>query len=205
MCNLYRMEKAPDAIARLVREMGRQLSFPEGVPNAQPRELRITDRAPILRVAEKAQTIVMVERRWSWPAPGGGRPVFNMRVESRQFPLSSRCVAIADAFYEFTAPAESGGKRKDRWEFTWPEHDWFGIAAVTRKDREVGEAFSLLTCPPGPDIVPYHSRQIVLLSPADALRWLEDEAAGDLLAPLPTGSLAVSPEESFDAVPPRLL
>ena len=29
----------------------------------------------------------------------------------------------------------------------------------------IGEAFTLLTVPPGPDIEPYHNRQIALLSP----------------------------------------
>lgn len=204
MCNLYRMEKAPDAIAKLVRELGRQLSFPEGVPNAEPRQFHITDRAPILRAGGEPGTVAMVERRWSWPAPGGGRPVFNMRAEGRRFALASRCIAIADSFYEFTAPSDGTSKRKDRWEFTWPGHEWFGIAAVTREDRAVGEAFSLLTCPPGPDISPYHSRQIVLLTPADALQWLEDEATDDLLTPLPDGTLEVRADH--DAIePPRLL
>lgn len=206
MCNLYRMEKAPDAIAKLVRELGRQLSFPEGVPNAEPRQVRITDRAPILRAGGEQGAIAMIERRWSWPAQGGGRPVFNMRAEGRHFPLADRCVAIADGFYEFTATSQGASRRKDRWEFTWPAHDWFGIAAVARDDRTVGEAFSLLTCPPGPDIAPFHSRQIVLLSPGDALRWLEGDEGCDLLTPLPAGALAVAPARpAEDAELPFLL
>ena len=52
MCNLYRMEKAPDAILGLARELGHEVGFPEGVPNFEPRDLRITERAPILRTAE---------------------------------------------------------------------------------------------------------------------------------------------------------
>ena len=31
----------------------------------------------------------------------------------------------------------------------------------------------MLTCPPGPDIAPYHDRQVVVLGPADWARWLD--------------------------------
>ena len=82
MCNLYRMEKAPDAIAGLARELGLQFRFPEGVPNFQPRDVRITERAAILRAAGD-EDIDLVERRWSWPGPRGA-PVFNFRGEGRR-------------------------------------------------------------------------------------------------------------------------
>ncbi len=196
MCNLYRMEKAPDAIAGLVRELGRQLDFPEGVPNFQPREVRITDRAPILRTGSAGGSVALVERRWSWPGPGG-RPVFNFRGEGRRFATPDRCVAITDGFYEFTAVPDS--KRKRRWLFTWPGHEWFGIAGLLRDEPSVGEAFTLLTSPPGPDIAPYHSRQVAVLSPADAMRWLDGADESELLAPLPAGSLAVAEADGTGA------
>jgi putative SOS response-associated peptidase YedK len=194
MCNLYRMEKAPDAIVALVRELGREVAFPEGVPNFEPREVRITDRAPILREREGA--VELVERRWSWPGPGG-KPVFNFRGEGRRFAPAERCVVLTDGFYEFTAPPETPGapkaKRKDRWLFEWPGHDWFGIAGLVRADPKVGEAFTLLTCPPGADVAPYHNRQVVLLSPRDCLNWLDPASDPEaFIRPLPEGSLAVT-------------
>ena len=194
MCNLYRMEKAPDAIIALARELGHQLAFPEGLPNFQPRDVRITERAPILR---RSEGLELVERRWSWPAPTG-KPVFNFRGEDRRFPPAERCVILTDGFYEFTAPAEIPGapkaKKKDRWLFTWPGHEWFGIAGIWRVDAKVGEAWTMLTCEPGPDVAPYHNRQVVLLSPADCFAWLEPgSVAADFVRPLPAGSLAVTP------------
>ena len=193
MCNLYRMEKAPDAIARLARELGREVRFPGGVPNFQPRDVRITERAPILRAASaEPAALDLVERRWSWPGPSG-KPVFNYRGEGRRFDPAERCVVLADGFYEFTAPADPKAKRKDRWLFTWPDHDWFGIAGIVRSDPSVGEAFTLLTCPPGPDVAPYHNRQIVLLSPQDCIAWLDPAASAEpFVQPLPQGSLAVT-------------
>jgi putative SOS response-associated peptidase YedK len=194
MCNLYRMEKAPDAIVRFARTLGQVIGFPDGLPNFEPRDVRITERAPILRAATSGDgSFELVERRWSWPAPTG-KPVFNFRGEDRRFAPAERCVVLADGFYEFTPPDDPKAKKKDRWLFTWPGNEWFGIAGICRTDRKVGEAFSLLTCPPGPDLVPYHDRQVVLLSPADCFRWLAPSSvAADFVRPLPGGSLAVGP------------
>jgi len=193
MCNLYRMEKAPDAIVGLARELGVGLAFPEGVPNFEPRDVRITERAPILRASAAGPVAFeLVERRWSWPAPTG-KPVFNFRGEGRRFGQAERCVVLTDGFYEFTTPADPKAKRKDRWLFAWPGHDWFGIAGIWRNDPKVGEAFTLLTCPPGPDIAPYHDRQVVLLSPEDCFGWLDaGEAAERFVRPPAAGTLAVS-------------
>jgi putative SOS response-associated peptidase YedK len=55
-----------------------------------------------------------------------------------------------------------------------------------------GEAFTLLTTEPGPDVAPIHDRQMVILERSDWSAWLElvgNEA--DLLRPLPTGGLRV--------------
>jgi putative SOS response-associated peptidase YedK len=189
MCNLYRMEKAPDAIVALARELGHEVGFPEGVPNFEPRDVRISETAPILRAA--GDGIALVARRWSWPGPTG-KPVFNFRGEGRRFAPAERCVVLADGFYEFTAPEDSKAKKKDRWLFEWPGHPWFGIAGIVRADAKVGEAFTLLTCEPGPDVARYHNRQVVLLSPADCFAWLDPARdAADFVRPLPEGSLSV--------------
>jgi putative SOS response-associated peptidase YedK len=193
MCNLYRMEKAPDAIVAFARTLGQVIAFPEGVGNFQPRDVRITERAPILRAGAPGGAPELVERRWSWPAPNG-KPVFNFRGEGRRFDPAERCVILTDGFYEFTARADAKAKKKDRWLFTWPNHAWFGIAGICRSDPKVGEAWTMLTCEPGPDIAPYHNRQVVVLSPEDCFAWLDPaRAAADFVRPLPEGSLAVEP------------
>ena len=190
MCNLYRLENAHDATARLARELGRQLSFPEGIPNFEPRaEIRITDRAPIVRIGA-SEDAELVQRRWSWPGPGG-KPVYNFRSEGREF-RSGRCVILADGFYEFTPHTDPKSKRKHKWLFTLRGEPWFGIAGLWRADAAVGEAFTMLTCEPSPDVAPYHNRSIVVLAPADCARWLDPAVPErELLKPLPAGSLAV--------------
>ena len=108
MCNLYRLEKNPDAIRRLFAEQQIPLEFPEGIPNLEPREVRITDRAPVVCFDQARGVAQLVERRWSWPGPGG-KPVFNMRSDGREFGRD-RCLVIADGFYEFTAASDPKAK-----------------------------------------------------------------------------------------------
>ena len=168
MCNLYRLHKGADAIRQIFEGLGHKLSFPEGIPNLQPTDIRITDPAPIVRMGQNG--LEMVVRRWSWPAPNG-KPVFNLKSEGRRF--SNRCLAIADGFYEFTAPEDPKAKRKCRWLFTPVEDELLGIAATSRTDPTVGEAFSLLTGEPSEEVKPYHHRQIILPKPDHWLSWLD--------------------------------
>ncbi len=190
MCNLYTLEKGPDAIRRIFEAAQIPLTFPEGIPNFEPRNVRITERAPIVRFNRDSSTAELVERRWSWPAPGG-KPVFNMRSDGREFGRD-RCLVLADGFYEFTSPADPKQKKKDCWLFRLSTDEPFAIAGVTRNDPQVGEAFTLLTVPPGPDIQAYHNRQIALLSPPEWREWLDGSLSSkDLLRPMEAGGLSV--------------
>ena len=189
MCNLYQLEKSVDAVRRLFAELQIPLAFPEGIPNLEPRNVRITERAPIVRWSRDKGTAELVERRWSWPAPTG-KPVFNMRSDGREFG-KYRCLVLADSFFEFTTPEDPKQKKKNCWLFK-PDTE-FAIAGITRDDAKVGEAFTLLTVPPGKDIAPYHNRQIALLTPPQWKFWLDHSMKSvDMLAPSVPGTLAVS-------------
>jgi putative SOS response-associated peptidase YedK len=166
------------------------LNFREGIPNLQPKDVAITDPGPVVR-STPAGDHELIVRRWSWPGPTG-KPVYNFRSDGREFP-SGRCLIIADGFYEFTAPKDPKQKRKDRWLFTAADGQMLGIAGLIRSHPQVGEAFTMLTTEPGPDVAPYHSRQVALIPPADWRSWLDHSApAAELVAPLPGGSLAVT-------------
>lgn len=191
MCNLYQLESGPDAIRRIFADIQIPLDFPEGIPNFEPRNVRITDRAPIVRFNRDRGTAELVERRWSWPA-SGGKPVFNMRSDGREFGRD-RCLVMADGFYEFTAPTDPKQKRKDAWFFRPAGGEPFAIAGLVRNNPDVGEAFTLLTVPPGPDIAPYHNRQIALLSPPQWRDWLDGSVSSkELLRPAEAGGLSVA-------------
>ncbi len=189
MCNLYRIEKNPDAIRRLFADVHIPLTFPEGVPNLEPADIHITDRAPVVRWNEDHAELVV--RPWSWPSPSG-KPVFNMRSDGREFP-NDRCLVPMDGFYEYTKPADPNRKRKDCWLFRPAAGTELAIAGLIRPHPQAGDAFTLLTAPPGPDVELYHSRQIALLRPDQWRRWLDGSARSlELLHPTPAGSLDVA-------------
>jgi putative SOS response-associated peptidase YedK len=101
---------------------------------------------------------------------------------------------VADGFYEYTAPPEGAPKRakKDRWLFTMRAESWFCIAGLWRADATVGEACTMLTGEPGPDIAPYHNRQVMVLPRADWARWLDPAVpARELLRPSAAGTFDV--------------
>ncbi|HZS85474.1 MAG TPA: SOS response-associated peptidase [Stellaceae bacterium] len=193
MCNSYRLRVEAAAIFEEFANLGIELQCSEGVPNIEPRDdIKITDPAPIVRMVEGERNAGdLVQRRWSWPGPQG-RPLYNFRSEGREF-STGRCLIVADGFYEFTDPAEKAKKRKDKWLFTMAGEPWFCIAGIWRRHADVGEAFTMLTMEPGPDIVPFHDRQVAVLDRADWRNWLDPSVpARAVLKPLVAGSLAVA-------------
>ena len=190
MCNLYTQTKSVDEVARVFRDLQLPIGFPEGAPNLQAKDIAITDPGPIVRATSDGG-FELVMRRWSWPGPSG-KPVYNFRSEGREF-SSGRCLIVADGFYEFTTPTDPRQKRKDRWLFTSMSEPLIGIAGLVRDAPGIGQAFTMLTTEPGPDVAPYHGRQIAVLPVADWRAWLDYSApAREVLRPLPGGTLEVS-------------
>jgi putative SOS response-associated peptidase YedK len=193
MCNDYRLLTNAAALFDGFSETRIKIRFSEGAPNIEAREdVKITDMGPIVRGIEgEPGAGELVQRRWSWPGERG-KPVYNFRSEGREF-ASARCLIPADGFYEFTDPADKKKKRKDKWLFTKTGEPWFCIAGIWRTAPKVGEAFTMLTMPPGPDIAPYHDRQIAILDRADWAAWLDHSvSAKAILKPLASGSLTVA-------------
>ena len=190
MCNDYRSRVDLGTIGQEFNDLRIPLRFPEGLPNLEPRDdIRITDRAPIVRIG--AQGAELVQRRWSWPGPGG-KPVYNFRSEGREFG-PNRCLIVTDGFYEFTTPREPrADKRKDKWLFTVAGEPWFAIAGIWRPS-DLGEAFTMLTTEPGPDVAPYHNRQVAVLTRDQFAAWLDPSVpARDVIGPCPAGRLQVA-------------
>ena len=158
-----------------------ELTFPEGLPNMEPLDsVRITDPSVIIRAASGGAELVT--RRWSWPGPSG-KPVYNFRSDGRRLD-EGRCLI-----------PEGSPKRapKAKWAFALAGHAWFCIAGLWRADPAVGEAWTMLTCPPGPDVEPYHARQVVVLGLGQWARWLDPTVpSAELCRSLPAGTLTVS-------------
>ena len=69
--------------------IGRTLALPDGIPNLEPSDYRIGDRAPVVLAGEGGPRLAMTP--WAWKGPTG-KPVFNFWSESRSFVGSTRCL-----------------------------------------------------------------------------------------------------------------
>jgi putative SOS response-associated peptidase YedK len=193
VCNDYRLEVDIASIAEDFSDLKIKIEFSEGVPNLAPRaDIKITDPGAIVRTSVNGRGFGdLVQRRWSWPGPSG-KPVYNFRSDGREF-SSGRCLIVADGFYEFTKPHDPTKKLKDKWLFTKHGEPLFCIAGIWRAHPVVGEAFTMLTMPPGPDVARYHDRQIAVLERSHWADWLDPSVpAADVLRTLPAGSLNVA-------------
>jgi putative SOS response-associated peptidase YedK len=189
MCNEYARRRSLETLG----EAFSQVRLPplrwagQQIPNdlEGKASVRIGDVAPVFRLEDGALTGAMTP--WAWKSPAG-KPVFNFVSERRDFSRSERVLVFADGFYEFTAPAQPGVKLKDKHLFTLAGEDWFWIAGVVRDG-----AFTLLTVEPGPDLAPYHDRQIVVLAPRAGPDWLAlSHPPAEILRAPPAGTLAVT-------------
>ena len=187
MCNEYENFTDWDAYCRLMQELE------WGTPTWQSERdlpkagsVRIRDVAPVIRAAGNG--VELTRMRWSFPPPRpGGKPVFNFRSEGRSFKGSRRCLIPATAFFEFTGTKSPKTKHR----FTLADQPFFCIAGIWR-DGAAGEPpdFTMLTTVPGPDVAPYHDRQVAVLRPVDwPARINLTRPEKDLLQPLPAGSL----------------
>jgi putative SOS response-associated peptidase YedK len=204
MCNLY-SEKV--SYRQLFDEFSQQklpILFPEphAAPNLEPREeIRPTETAPVIR--PRGEGVEFVSLKWGF-APGRpkGAPVINFRSEGRRF-TRGRCLIPASHFFEFTGARYP----KTRWKFTVPGREWFCLAGLWR-EAEGGwpPSFTMLTTRPGPDMQPYHDRQLVVIPPGGWRDWLDPEAdPASMLEPGPAGSLLVEQAPRPGAAAPSLL
>jgi putative SOS response-associated peptidase YedK len=184
MCNNYTLRIPPNALFDAFSQLRAPVRWLGGAAPNVPElpDIRIRDSAPIVRWADGVAEFSMTP--WAWAAPGG-KPVFNFRSDGRDFSRSDRCLIPADGFFEFTARSDGRKSPKHKHRFTLAGADWFWIAGIVKES-----AFTMLTTEPGPDIAPYHDRQVVVLPPDQGLDWLSlTRPQADLLRPLLGGSL----------------
>ena len=180
MCNEFSAQRSLDDLLREFGLLNIPLEWDGSRPNLQPRPSgRPTDPAPVIVGEDGAARLK--EFRWGFPNPKGG-PVINFRSEGRRFP-TGRCLVPVDGFYEFTGTRAP----KSKWLFEAADAAMLGVAGLVREDR-----FTLLTCAPGPDMAPFHDRQIVILPRSQWAAWLGPPEEQPEIEPLPAGSLKVT-------------
>ena len=188
MCNDFGNNVPYSAYLEAFRQLRAPIVFPTVAPNLEPREdIWPTETAPVFRRREEG--VEMVHLRWGFPpARPKGAPIINLRSGGRRFP-KGRCLIPASHFFEFTGRKSP----KTKWKFTKTGEDWFCFAGLWRPMPEGGgDAFTILTTVPGPDIALIHNRQVVVLERPDWLAWLDlIRPESELLRPVPAGSLTV--------------
>jgi putative SOS response-associated peptidase YedK len=201
MCNLFDNRVSFRDLVEAFGHLGLPIvrPQPQAAPNWPPQPaVRPTDPAPVVRAAQGGAEILRL--RWGFVAerPKAG-PVTNFRAEGRRLPNAGdrgRCLVPATAFFEFTGTRSP----KTRWRFTEAGQPWLCLAGLwRRRQTEEGpdERFTLLTIAPGPDMAPYHDRQVVILPRQSWRDWLTGAGSeADLLRAGPAGSLAVAQDAS---------
>jgi putative SOS response-associated peptidase YedK len=188
MCNDFGNRIPYDAYLQAFSQIRVPVRFPAAAPNLEPRDdIWPTEIAPVIRQTEQGPEFTQL--RWGFPPPRPkGAPIINFRSEGRHFP-KGRCLVPASHFFEFTGAKSP----KSKWKFTKAGEEWFCFAGLWRPMPDgAGEAFTLLTTEPGPDVAPIHDRQMVVLDRADWQAWLDlSRPESELLLPLPAGNLTV--------------
>ncbi len=190
MCNLYGNKVSYRQFLEAFSQLKLPLVFPtpDAAPNLEPREeIRPTELAPIVRPRDGG--VELVPLKWGFrPARPKSPPVINFRSDGRRFGRG-RCLIPASHFFEFTGDRYP----KTRWKFTVPGEDWFCLAGLWRPaEGDWPDSFTMLTAPPGPDMAPYHDRQVIVVPRERWAAWLDAEAdAAELLIAGPAGALQV--------------
>ena len=188
MCNDYEQHVSYAAYAEAIRAL--ELSAPAAESAAvlpQADDIRIGDFGPVIRAAGNGVELVLMKFGFPPPRPKAG-PIFNFKSDNRHFEQSKRCLILLSGFFEFTGTKYPKAKHR----FSLRDSPIMAIAGLWSEADDGALSFTMLTTTPGPDIAPYHDRQVCILAPKDWAAWLFlTTPEADLLKPLPAGSLVV--------------
>jgi hypothetical protein len=134
-------------------------------------------------------------RAWSWYSCAGGPARTAQGSACNQLPLRGPALPERPLSDPGLALLRVTGTKspKSKWKFTKAGEDRFCFAGLWRPVPDgAGDAFTLLTTDPGPDVEPIHDRQMVILDRDDWLAWLDlTRPEAELLRALPAWSLNV--------------
>lgn len=200
MCGRFKLTTPPE-------ELRQYLRYPEH-PNFPPR-YNIAPTQPIAAVRAGAEPGErhFVLLRWGLIPPwvkdvaafpliinaraeeAPGKPAFRSAIRRR------RCLVPADGFYEWQAPAATGG-RKVPFLIHRPDGGPFAFGGLWEHyidaDGNEIETAAILTTHANAELEPIHARCPVVIDEADFPRWLDHaedsvEPVADLLRPPPDG------------------
>jgi putative SOS response-associated peptidase YedK len=184
MCNLYRMTKATDEVARW---------FKADVRSVGNAGAEVYPGHPGLVVAQGELRSML----WGFPLVLKGKsgqalkpkPVNNARADKldgfmwRYSFQERRCLIPVTEFAE----AEGDKGSKTRTWFSLPDQDVFAVAGIWRDTPEWGPAYAMVMTEACVHVADVHDRMPVILRPDDWSDWLDGppDAAGLLCRPYP--------------------
>jgi putative SOS response-associated peptidase YedK len=188
MCNDYEQQIAYRDYLEAIRKLELSSASTESAADLPVADdIKIGDFGPVVRAAGNGVELVQMKFGWPPPRPKAG-PVFNFKSDGRHFDKSKRCLIVLSGFFEFTGTKYPKAKHR----FTLRGSPIMAIAGLWSEAGDGGLSFTMLTTEPGPDIAPYHDRQVCVLAPADWAAWLFlTRPEEELLKPLPAGALEV--------------
>lgn len=189
MCNSYEQQVAYAAYRKAIE--ANELATPASESEAdipQADDVKIGDVGTVLVVSGNG--VELKPMTFGWPAPRPkASPVFNFKSDGRNFADSRRCVIVLSGFYEFVGTKYP----KAKYRFALKGSPVMGIAGLWSEADDGKLSFTMLTTAPGPDIEPYHDRQVCVLKPEEWAAWLFlIRPQEELLRPLPKGTLEVT-------------
>jgi putative SOS response-associated peptidase YedK len=191
MCNAYEQHVKWVEYVKMMQAL--ELNIPTQQTDLDLRQaddIRINDMGPVMRATANDNEIELEPMNFGLPSDQPKRgPVFNFRSDGRNFSNSKRCLIPASGFFEFTGTKYPKTKHR----FTLNGAPFMAIAGIWREAQgNHAASFAMLTTEPGPDIKPYHDRQVVVLRPENWAAWLWlTKPEGELLRPLDGGALKV--------------
>ena len=184
MCNLYRMTKASDEVARV---------FKADVRSVGNAGAEVYPGYPGLVVAQGE----LRSMTWGFPLALKGKSgqalkpkaVNNARADKldgfmwRYSFQERRCLIPVTEFAE----AEGAKGSKTRTWFSLPDQDLFAVAGIWRDTPEWGPAYAMVMTEACVHVADVHDRMPVILRPDDWSDWLDGppDAAGLLCRPYP--------------------
>jgi putative SOS response-associated peptidase YedK len=195
MCGRYDLSESPAAIKA-------KFHVPDVPEFIAGPDIRPTNVMPIVRMDREAH-FECVLARWGlvpyWaPDLKFGNKCFNARSETvarapsfRSAVKSRRCLVPMNAFYEWSGPP--GRRTKHR--ISPKSQDLFALAGLWerwRKDDDVVETYTIITCAPNDAILPIHNRMPVILDEASYEAWVRNGSL-ELLRPYAQELVIVPP------------
>ena len=184
MCNLYRMTKNADEVARL---FGAQLgSIGNAVEEIYPGYPGLVVAGGTLRSMTWGFPLVLKGKNGQPLKP---KPVNNTRADKLdsfmwRFSFQERrCLIPVSEFAEAEGPK---GSMTRTW-FSLPDQEVFAVAGIWRDTPEWGPAYSMVMTEACQHVADVHTRMPVILRPSDWSDWIDGppDAAAILCRPYP--------------------